>query len=207
MYQNQIGPHFLRNTLYCIASLLRQERIKDAEVAIKSLAGLLSYSFDNSNPIVSLSQEINSLEKYLDIQKVRYGDMFSTNIEVRKNAANCKILKFILQPLVENAIMHGLPAVAEGQGRIGIRVCRYKDLLVIFVGDNGCGMSKAQMDEALNHKHNENQKNRYSGIGIANIAERIRLQYGEAYGVKIYSSIGKGTVIRVKIPYFDDTPC
>ncbi len=205
MYQNQIGPHFLRNTLYCIASLLRQERIKDAEVAIKSLAGLLAYSFDNSNPIVNLNQEINSLEKYLDIQKVRYGDIFSTNIEVREDAANCKILKFILQPLVENAIMHGLPAVAEGQGRIEIRICRHKKLLVIFVGDNGCGMSKEQIDEALNKKHNENQKNQYSGIGIANIAERIRLQYGETYGVKIYSSKGKGTVIRVKLPYVADS--
>ncbi len=202
MYQNQIGPHFLRNVLYCIASLLRQKRINDAEAAIKSLAELLSYSFDNSTPIVELSQEISSLEKYLAIQKVRYGDMFSTEIEIKEGAYDSKILKFILQPLVENAIIHGLPAVVEGQGRICIRVCRYKEYLVIFVSDNGCGMSKEQISEALSNKNGENRKDRYSGIGIANIVERIHLQYGEKYGIKIYSQIGKGTVLRVKLPYF-----
>ncbi len=203
MYQNQIGPHFLKNVLYCIASLLRQKRIQDAEAAVKSLAELLSYSFDNSISVVELGQELSSLEKYLAIQKIRFGDMFSTEIQIKNGVDNCKIMKFILQPLVENAIIHGIPSVVEGQGRIGIRICRHKEYLVVFVWDNGCGMSRDQIRETLKHKKSDNRKDRFSGIGIANIAERIQLQYGEKYGIRIYSLIGKGTVIRVKLPYVD----
>lgn len=201
MHQSQIGPHFLRNTLYCIASLLRQERIADCEVAIKSLAGLLSYSFDNSDPIVDLEQEIGSLEKYTAIQKIRYGDSFS--IDIRKNGEleGCKVLKFILQPLVENGIIHGLPSITEGEGKISIRIYRYFESLIILVGDNGCGMSQEKADEAVSIKNSENKKDRYSGIGIANIAERIRLHYGEHYGLRVFSQPGRGTIVRIKLPY------
>lgn len=201
MHQSQIGPHFLRNTLYCIASLLRQERIGDAEVAIKSLAGLLSYSFDNSDPIVDLEQETGSLEKYIAIQKIRYGDSFFIDIKKNGDLQGCRVLKFILQPLVENAIIHGLPSVTEGEGRISIKIYRYFDFLIILVGDNGCGMSQEKADEAVKIKSDEYKKDRYSGIGIANIAERIRLHYGGNYGLRVFSRTGKGTIVRIKLPY------
>lgn len=201
MHQSQIGPHFLRNTLYCIASLLRQKRLEDAEGAMKALAGLLSYSFDSSDPIVSLDQEINSLERYISIQKVRYGDTFEVDIQRKKNIRNCKVLKLILQPLVENAILHGLPAVMDGDGRIKIRIYRHGRQLVLLVADNGCGMSQEKAEDIVMVKQEEWKKDRYSNIGVANVQERIRLHYGDNYGLQVISRIGMGTIVRIRMPY------
>lgn len=201
MHQSQIGPHFLRNTLYCIASLLRQERLKDAESAMKALAGLLSYSFDSSDPVVSLEQEISSLEKYISIQKVRYGNTFEVDVQKKQNVGSCKVLKLTLQPLVENAILHGLPAVMEGDGRIWIRAYRHQDRLILLVADNGCGMSQDKAEDIVDVKQEAWKRDRYSNIGVANVQERIRLHYGEKYGVQVISRLGEGTIVRIRMPY------
>ncbi|TDF99641.1 sensor histidine kinase [Paenibacillus piri] len=199
MLQSQIAPHFLYNTLACISSLAKQHKIDAVRETIRALVGLLSFSFDKSTEFVTLEEELEGLRMYAHIQTVRYGDKFELDIDVAPEALHCKILKLTLQPLVENAIFHGL-APQKAKGLIRIRAYTRKGRLMIVIRDNGLGMSSEQLESVFTERRKAPSKHRFTGIGIMNVQERIRLHFGAEYGLSIASLPQVGTLIRIGLP-------
>lgn len=199
MLQSQIAPHFLYNTLACISSLAKQHKISEVRETIKALVGLLSFSFDRSKEFVSLEEELEGLRMYAYIQKVRYGDKFTMEIDAATETNSKTMLKLTLQPLVENAIFHGL-APLKRSGTIRIRTKCVKDKLIVTIRDNGLGMSSELLNNLLAIRHKAPNKHRFTGIGIMNVHERIGLHFGPEYGLSIFSLPDVGTLIRIELP-------
>ncbi|NHN30664.1 histidine kinase [Paenibacillus sp. S3N08] len=200
MLQSQIAPHFLYNTLACISSLAKQQKIEAVRETIRALVGLLSFSFDKSGEFVTLEEEIEGLRMYAYIQKVRYGEKFVMTIDAEPETLHCQILKLTLQPLVENAIFHGL-APQKVQGHIRIHAIVRRERLCIVIRDDGLGMNPEQLSSVFSERHRTPSKHRFTGIGIMNVQERIRLHFGEEFGLRIASIPEVGTLIRIKLPY------
>jgi two-component system sensor histidine kinase YesM len=199
MLQSQIAPHFLYNTLACISSLAKQHKIDEVRETIKALVGLLSFSFDKSTEFVTLADELEGLRMYAYIQKVRYGDKFTMTIDAEPETLQTTMLKLTLQPLVENAIFHGLVPLKR-IGTIRIRTKRVKHKLIITVRDTGLGMDSEQLSNLFTERHKAPSKHRFTGIGIMNVHERIVLYYGQEYGLSIFSLPQVGTLIRIEMP-------
>lgn len=199
MLQSQIAPHFLYNTLACISSLAKQHKINEVRETIKTLVGLLSFSFDKSTEFVTLEDELEGLRMYAYIQQVRYGDKFTMEIEAIPETRSKTILKLTLQPLVENAIFHGLVPLKR-RGTIRIRTKCVKDRLIIMIRDNGLGMDSKQLSSLFAERHKTPSKHRFTGIGIMNVHERIGLHFGADYGLSIFSVPEVGTLIRIELP-------
>ncbi|MFC0330641.1 histidine kinase [Paenibacillus sepulcri] len=199
MLQSQIAPHFLYNTLACISSLAKQQKTDAVRETIKSLVGLLSFSFDKQSEFVTLKEELDGLMMYVHIQQVRYGDKFSLELDTDPAALRCTVLKLTLQPLVENAIFHGI-APQRRKGRITIRTKLVRDKLVFIIRDDGVGMDKHQLETIFSERRTPPSKDRFTGIGIMNVHERIRLHYGQPYGLRVFSLPMKGMLVRVELP-------
>lgn len=202
MLQNQIGPHFLHNTLACIASLIRQGQADTAQEALKSLVHLLSYTFEQKERTVTMKEELAEIENYMKIQQMRYGDGLRFVQTLDPDAMQCRILKLILQPLVENSVFHGIAPRGEGILRIAVR--RRGKILRIFICDDGVGMTRDMCQRILRGEAVSRKTDRFSSVGILNVNERIRMQYGEKFGIRIKSEIGRGTVICLRIPQEED---
>lgn len=199
MLQSQIAPHFLYNTLACIGSLAKQHKTDAVRDTIKSLVGLLSFSFDKKSEYVTLAEELEGLAMYVHIQQMRYGDKFKLQMEAAPETLGCKMLKLTLQPLVENAIFHGLaPLKRPGLIRVRTRLVRMK--VVITVRDNGTGMNSEQLENVFSERRKAPSRHRFTGLGVMNVQERIRLHYGQEYGLKIASRPETGTLIRIELP-------
>jgi two-component system sensor histidine kinase YesM len=199
MLQSQIAPHFLYNTLACISSLAKQHKIDEVRETIKALVGLLSFSFDKSTEFVTLADELEGLRMYAYIQKVRYGDKFTMTIDAEPVTLQTTMLKLTLQPLVENAIFHGLVPLKR-TGTIRIRTKCVKHKLIITVRDTGLGMDSEQLSNLFTERHKAPSKHRFTGIGIMNVHERIVLYFGQEYGLSIFSLPEVGTLIRIEMP-------
>lgn len=196
---SQIRPHFLYNTLACIGSLAKQHRAAEVEETIRSLIQLLSYSLGKSE-MVTLEEELQSLRSYVQIQKVRYGDAFHFCEEIDPSVLQMFVPKLIFQPLVENSIFHGL--AAKGEGIVTIRARAEEGKLLLSVRDDGEGMTEAQIREALSDAEERVPKKSVSGfsIGLRNVQDRIRLNYGPAYGLQIVSEPGEWTDVTIALP-------
>ncbi|OPH50117.1 histidine kinase [Paenibacillus ferrarius] len=199
MLQSQIAPHFLYNTLACISSLAKQHKINEVRETIKTLVGLLSFSFDKSTEFVTLADELEGLRMYAYIQKVRYGDKFTMEIDAASETQSKTILKLTLQPLVENAIFHGIVPLKR-EGTIRIRTKCVKGKLIITIRDNGLGMNAEVLKSLFGERHKAPSKHRFTGIGFMNVHERIGLHFGAEYGLSIYSLPEIGTLIRIELP-------
>lgn len=199
MLQSQIAPHFLYNTLACISSLAKQHKISEVRETIKALVGLLSFSFDKSTEFVTLADELEGLRMYAYIQKVRYGDKFTMEIDAVSETLGKMMLKLTLQPLVENAIFHGLVPLKRS-GTIRIRTKCVKEKLVITIRDDGLGMNPEQISSLFGERHKAPSKHRFTGIGIMNVHERIGLHFGADNGLAIFSLPEVGTLIRIELP-------
>jgi sensor histidine kinase YesM len=199
MLQSQIAPHFIYNTLACVISLAKQNKTQEVIQTIKSLVGLLSFSIDRISSIVKLQDELEMLRMYVQIQKVRYGDKVNFIEDCDPKTLNCPILKLTLQPIVENAIFHGL-APQKKSGTIIIRTFRRKDKVQIYIRDNGMGMKREVAKGLLQENLHQLDKSRFTSIGLKNVNERIKLHYGESFGMKIRSVPGIGTIVRISIP-------
>ncbi|MCZ8523504.1 MULTISPECIES: cache domain-containing sensor histidine kinase [Paenibacillus] len=199
MLQSQIAPHFLYNTLACISSLAKQQKAEEVRETVKALVGLLSFSFDKSTEFVTLEEELEGLRMYAYIQQVRYGDKFTLETEALPETLACGMLKLTLQPLVENAIFHGL-APLKRKGRISLRTKKVRGRLVILLRDDGAGMDPEQLQGLFAQRHQAPSRHRFTGIGVMNVQERIRLHYGPAYGLHVFSRPGLGTLIRMELP-------
>ncbi len=205
MLASQINPHFLYNTLETIRMKALTAGDKEAATATKLLGKSMRYVLENTGTsYTTLEKELNHLDAYIEIQQLRFGDrvQFSRNVEDGLELSRYNILPLLLQPMVENAIIHGMEEVAEG-GKIVLSVYTRqmgeKRLLMIDVDDNGCGMDEVTLGR-LRRDIEVRDMSRSKSIGLYNINQRMKLHYGDGYRIHIYSEPGKGTRIRMIIP-------
>lgn len=205
MLASQINPHFLYNTLETIRMKALTAGDREAATAIKILGKSMRYVLENiGTSFTTLAEEINHVEEYLKIQQLRFGDRigYERRIEEGLHLEDFQILPLLLQPVVENAVLHGLDEVEEG-GRIVISVCTKTpndtELLVIDVEDNGCGMTEEELYR-LRRDIEVRDMSRSKSIGLYNINQRMKLHYGEGYRIHVYAEPGQGTRIRLLIP-------
>jgi len=184
---SQINPHFLFNTLASISSLIRTKP-ETARMLIIKLSGLLRRLMRSTDHFVTLREELESIDEYLDIEVVRFGPQLKVRKEIRPDTLDVIVPSMILQPLVENSIKHGL-SLKVGEGCITITAARLEGRVVIEVHDNGMGMTEERLGHALG-----------GGIGLANVDERLRTIYGANYQLRLFSEPGRGTRARVEIP-------
>lgn len=193
--QGQINPHFLYNTLNSInweAKINKQYKIS---TMVNSLGNLLRNSINSKNDIIKLKEEINLVQDYITIQKIRYEDRLEFKVNVDEEIKECCVLKLILQPIVENSIKYGVEYLT-GVCEIEITASKDGETLLLEVMDNGTGVSEEFMDK---FKKGE-VESKGTGIGLKNIEERIKLFFGEEYGLEIKRRADRGTVVRIRIP-------
>lgn len=194
--QAQIKPHFLYNTLDSIKQLCELGETKEAGAMVAALARFFRISISNGQELITMNEEFDHIRNYLKILRMRYADGFEYQIRLEPELMFCRILKLTLQPLVENAVYHGIKE-KRGKGLIRVNACLTGDDVFIEVYDNGAGMSSSQLgtlkeELALGCKD--------QGIGLCNVHRRLRLHYGPAYGLEINSVLGEGTRVWVKLP-------
>lgn len=195
--QNQINPHFLFNTLNSISSLVRFDPDTARQLIIK-LATILRRLLNSSDAFVPLREELEFIDNYLDIEVVRFGpEKLQVVKELEQASLDVMVPSMLLQPLIENSIKHGLASKIEG-GRIFIRSRLTDSELVVEVEDNGVGMGAANLLERPTGLGG-------TGIGLANVAERLKVLYGDTARMTIDSHEGKGTLIRLRMPLLHDS--
>ncbi|WP_164716603.1 cache domain-containing sensor histidine kinase [Paenibacillus whitsoniae] len=204
LLQAQIKPHFLFNTLESINVLAIQNQGKKVSQMVVRLGNLLRIGMENREEI-SLKQELDHLRSYLQIQEYRFEDRFHYTIEAPEELLHYDILKLTLQPLVENSLQHGIEPM-EAMGQITVHAQDEGESIGLYVSDNGVGISneklakfhyKTELETPL-HEIMDGEERR--GLGLSNVADRVRIQYGERYGMFICSQEGAGTTIKVVIP-------
>lgn len=196
--QSQINPHFLYNTLDSIVWMIEGERYEDAVFMITQLASLFRISLSRGKTIISIEDEVKHAKNYMNIQKIRYKNIFSIDFEIDKDILNCCTVKLVIQPLLENAIYYGVECM-DGDGEIQVVGYRKEHDVYIEVRDNGLGMPEETV-EALLTENNRVRKSG-SGVGLMNVHNRIRLRFGSPYGLEIESKPDEGTTVRIHLPY------
>ena len=196
--QSQINPHFLYNTLDIIVWMIENEQKHEAVKVVTALARFFRISLSKGKSIIPVRDELEHVRNYLMIQQMRFKNKFTYRIEAEPEVTALACLKLMLQPLVENAIYHGMEFM-DGDGEILVRAYKKDDVLCFSVEDNGLGMTKEQAEHLLTEKSHVSSK-RGSGIGVKNVNERIRLYFGEEYGLSIWSEPDEGTVIKIRLP-------
>jgi two-component system, sensor histidine kinase YesM len=192
----QINPHFLYNTLDSIKFLATLQENHNIASMSASLINLLKYNL-SSKTVTMLKEEIESVSNYVDIQKYRYGDIFEFTTDIAKETERCVISRFVLQPLVENCLIHSFDGIESG-GKITIRSFLETEALNLQVIDNGSGIDEETMNRLRDGM--DAQDNPYSKIGVSNIRERIRLQFGESATLSYSAGDGGGTIATLCFP-------
>ncbi len=195
MMQAQLNPHFLYNTLDTMKWLGKANQVPEVATLSSGMAQILRMSI-SAGPHIQLAEEVNLLEAYVDIQKIRFEDKFEFIVDLPPELADCMVPKLILQPLVENAIIHGF--AGREKGIIIVQVLEEEGDLNISVKDDGVGISDEVLDR-LNHNEKPDEDD-HGNIGIYNVNAIIQLNYGEEYGLRAAVRPKGGTVISVKIP-------
>lgn len=195
--QAQIRPHFLYNTLESISYLAQMGENSKIKVLAQSLIGLLRMTIGDIRSTITLEEELEGVRQYINIQNIRYGNTLRESIYAEPEIMECKILKLLLQPIVENAIIHGI-APLSASGIVMIYGKRDEDGICIEISDNGVGMEAGEAERLLSDRKREGN---FSEIGIANVQDRIQTLYGKKYGLAIFSQPGCGTTVEVHLPY------
>ncbi|MEH7096484.1 cache domain-containing sensor histidine kinase [Neobacillus vireti] len=195
--ESQINPHFLYNTLDSIHWLAIKHKNYDVSDQIEALADIFKHVLNKGETIVTIRQEVDFLENYMFIQKRKYGKRIQLFIDAGPEILNYKMPKLVMQPLVENAIVHGLEQVIEG-GMIEIKINRVDKGIQFIVSDNGIGV-----DEAKIHQMMASSDDAKHVFALKNIDDRIKISYGQEYGLYFTSSYGVGTIVKVLIPLIE----
>ena len=192
--QAQINPHFLYNTLDSIQWMCEQDNSKEAVEMVGALAKLFRISISHGNEFITIRDELRHAESYLIIQSYRYKNQFTYSFDVDESLLEYMCNKITIQPFIENAIYHGLDRmVDEGE----IRICVHGDGkdIVITVSDNGLGMTKEQCETILKKDRSDSK-----GIGVKNVNDRLKIYFGDEYGISIDSELDVGTTVTIRIP-------
>lgn len=206
MLQSQINPHFLHNTLdniYCIAQI---EDIEPIEILTKSLSEMMRYSVNNKNMYATLAEEMHHVKAYVKIINIRYEDSIQLVFEIPEELQKACVVKLLLQPLVENACVHGILPKPEQRGNIWVKALREEDKLELRVEDDGVGVTE-ELCESLNKVMQEKvrsirtPKNKGFGIALVNVNDRIRLLDGMEYGIRMEKRPEGGTCVIVTQKY------
>lgn len=203
MLSSQINPHFLYNTLETIRMKAVVNGQKEIAELVKMLAKIMRRNIQVSNSEVTIQSEITLLEYYLKIQQYRFGDRVKYEIIMEKEIGKKKILPLLIQPIVENAVVHGLES-KEGNGNILIRFEKSsrddgKEITKIYITDNGVGIEKEKLEHLIRDMNHYEELDR-THIGVSNVNQRIHLYYGEEYGLTIESKLDEGTTIVITVP-------
>lgn len=196
--QAQINPHFLYNTLDSINWMARMNRTDKVESMIDSLTSFLRIGLSRGKVFITLQEELKHVESYFVIQKERYASLLSYEIDVPENLYNCQVIKMTLQPLVENALYHGIKE-KDQPGTILIQARSEGELLIITVQDDGLGMTEDRLTQVHEMMRTGVAQNK-DAYGIINVQRRIKSYFGEAYGIHFDSEYGKGTTVTVRMP-------
>ena len=211
MLQSQINPHFLHNTLdniYCIAQI---EDIEPIEILTKSLSEMMRYSVNNKNMYATLAEEMHHVKAYVKIINIRYEDSIQLVFEISEELQKACVVKLLLQPLVENACVHGILPKPEQRGNIWVKALREEDKLELRVEDDGVGVTE-ELCESLNKVMQEKvrsirtPKNKGFGIALVNVNDRIRLLDGMEYGIRMEKRPEGGTCVIVTHKYGTEIP-
>ena len=211
MLQSQINPHFLHNTLdniYCIAQI---EDIEPIEILTKSLSEMMRYSVNNKNMYATLAEEMHHVKAYVKIINIRYEDSIQLVFEISEELQKACVVKLLLQPLVENACVHGILPKPEQRGNIWVKALREEDKLELRVEDDGVGVTE-ELCESLNKVMQEKvrsirtPKNKGFGIALVNVNDRIRLLDGMEYGIRMEKRPEGGTCVIVTQKYGTEIP-
>ena len=198
--QAQINPHFLYNTLDSIQWMCEQGKNEDAAKMVNTLALLFRISISRGHELITIKDELRHAECYLIIQNYRYRNQFSYHFDVDEDLFDCLCSKITIQPLVENAIYHGIDRMVD-EGVITISVQPDGDDILMCIADNGVGMTEEQCASILSKEKSDS-----SGIGIKNVNDRIKIHFGEQYGITVKSELDVGTTITVRIPKIRKEP-
>lgn len=209
--QANIKPHFLYNTLDTIQWMARKQGAEDVAEVVDSLSKLFRIGLSRGGDIISLSDEMEHIRSYLKIQKTRYKEKLNYHVDMEPDIGHYWVLKLILQPLVENAIYHGIKE-RRGPGQLWIEAKRSEGMIILTVRDDGKGMSPETLEELRHNLEEEfregaegqgiTEKER-SGYGLLNVQARIRLTFGPLYGLSIDSIEGGGTTVTIRHPALD----
>lgn len=197
---SQINPHFLYNTLDSIKWLAKINHEQEIYTMVKNLSYMLKNSMHVSREFVTVRESLSSLEAYIAIQQIRFADKFVIRTEIAENIMDYKIPTLTLQPLVENAMIHGLEP-KPGKGTLTIRGFVEQSRLIFQIQDDGIGMEETEL-AAL--RESLGDRNGTEHIGLKNVSQRIKLYYGDAYGIKVDSRPGMGSTITLAFPFMED---
>ncbi|MDU1325079.1 MAG: sensor histidine kinase [Clostridiales bacterium] len=200
--QSQINPHFLYNTLDSVVWMTENGRTDEAILMVTSLARFFRISLSRGSNIIPIADELEHARHYLTIQKMRYKNKFSAVIAAEDGVEGLYTIKLIVQPILENAIYHGM-AYADGDGEITVRARRDGGDVVIEVADNGPGMPEETVERLLDQSYAAAPGTKGSGIGLRNVHQRIRLTFGEEYGLAIHSEPDAGTTVCIRLPVLE----
>ncbi len=198
LLQEQINPHFLYNTLDTIVWLIESNESDQAVNMVVTLSNFFRLVLSKGKEFISIKEEEQHISSYLEIQKMRYHDIMEYDIQIDKVLYDYQILKLTLQPLVENALYHGIK-YKRAKGYIHINAEKEGNVVHLAVRDNGVGMEPEELEQLrdeIEHSCKEAEK----GFGLANVNERIRMYFGAEYGMTIQSKKGKGTLVEISIP-------
>lgn len=204
LLQAQINPHFLYNTLDAIIWLAESGKDDQVVEMVTSLSEFFRTVLSNGKDFITVQEEVSHIQSYLSIQKFRYQDILEYEIDVDKELLCYPILKLTLQPIVENALYHGIKH-KRGMGKITVRGRRAEDTICFQVVDNGIGLTEEQL-ESLRYTVQSHRKGKDDGFGLANVDERICMAYGSRYGLSFESTYGEGTTVAVILPAALDPP-
>ncbi|RKP46744.1 sensor histidine kinase [Cohnella endophytica] len=193
--QAQINPHFLYNTLDTIYWMCRMEKAFESSNLVQALSKLFRLSLNSGNELTTVDNEIEHLKSYITIQEKRFEDRIRFDIQVSPDTRSCQAVKLVLQPLVENAIQHGIEKKGT-KGTVRIRIYRKDNQLVYRISDDGAGAEEAELVSLLHKVEHDNR-----GFGIKNVNDRIQLNFGQSFGLDFQTAPGNGMTVIVRQPF------
>jgi len=197
--QSQINPHFIRNTLNIVRWMAEMMGAPSISKALISFVRLIDYNYGSADAIVSVRKEIESLEEYIYLQKLRYQNKFTSKLEIDGEICDYGILKLVLQPIIENSIVHGFEK-KKGVCFLSVKGFKFENNMIFEISDNGIGMSNDVVNEILKFELTPYKHTGINGIGLANVQMRMHFKYGEDYNIKIQSTEGQGTTVTIMFP-------
>jgi len=200
--QSQINPHFLVNTLNSIRFMAQVSKFDGIRKMAEALIKILSCSFRGSISFYTVREELDVLDSYLYLMKIRYSDGFEVVYEIDETCLDCKVPRLILQPIVENSIVHGLAEKEDDIGHLTVRLKASGDSLIFTVEDDGRGMTEEEIRQLLTHRERAEGDN--TSIGVENVLSRLKLNFGSRYGIRMESQPGQYTKTILTIPLMNE---